>query len=144
MDVESIEELGGKLSNFLSHFSDCGSEEVQAHIQSYVEGQVSLIDRKNVEQIALHSGEAPRTLQDFLASYDWDHERMRNRIQQIVAKDHAHVHSVGIVDETSFSKKGDKTPGVQRQWCGAAGKTDNCTVTLSSLSVLPDVRAEFA
>ena len=71
-----------------------------------------------------------KSLQDFLASYDWDHERMRNRIQQIVANDHAHVHSVGIVDETSFSKKGDKTPGVQRQWCGAAGKTDNCTVTV--------------
>ena len=130
MDVESIEQLGPKLTDFLDHFSDCGSEDVRAHFRTYVEGQVSLIDRKNVEQLALHSGVVPRTLQDFLASYDWDHQRMRDRIQQVVAEDHAHANSIGIIDETSFSKKGDKTPGVQRQWCGAAGKTDNCFVTV--------------
>jgi SRSO17 transposase len=38
--------------------------------------------------------------------------------------------SVGIIDETATPKKGDKTPGVQRQWCGRLGKTDNCVVTV--------------
>jgi SRSO17 transposase len=33
-------------------------------------------------------------------------------------------------DETSDPKKGDKTPGVKRQWCGATGKVDNCVVTV--------------
>jgi len=130
MDVDSIKQLGPKLSEFLEYFSGCGSEEVQHHFRTYVEGQISLIDRKNVEQIALHSGEVPRTLQDFLASYDWDHELMRNRLQQVVAQDQGKANSIGIIDETSFAKKGDKTPGVQRQWCGAAGKTDNCFVTV--------------
>jgi len=37
---------------------------------------------------------------------------------------------VGIIDETSFAKQGEKTPGVQRQWCGHTGKTDNCIVTV--------------
>ena len=27
-------------------------------------------------------------------------------------------------------KKGDKTPGVKRQWCGTVGKTENCIVTV--------------
>ena len=27
-------------------------------------------------------------------------------------------------------KKGDKTPGVQRQWCGKVGKKENCLVTV--------------
>lgn len=130
MDVQSIMQLGPKLSQFLAQFSDCGSGEIQAHVRTYVSGQVSLIDRKNVEQIALHCGEVPRTLQEFLASYPWDHECMRNRIQQIVARDHATKNSIGIIDETSFAKKGDKTPGVQRQWCGESGKTDNCCVTV--------------
>ena len=130
MGVDSIEQLGTKLTDFLGEFSTCGSEEIQAHFRTYVEGQVSLIDRKNVEQLALHSGESPRTLQDFLARYDWDHELMRNRIQQVVSRDYSHPNSIGIVDETSFSKKGDKTPGVQRQWCGSSGKTDNCFVTV--------------
>jgi SRSO17 transposase len=34
------------------------------------------------------------------------------------------------VDETAVPKKGAKTPGVQRQWCGARGKIDNCVVTV--------------
>ena len=37
---------------------------------------------------------------------------------------------VGWVDETGVPKKGDKTPGVQRQYCGARGKVDNCIVTV--------------
>ena len=37
---------------------------------------------------------------------------------------------VGLIDETSVAKKGDKTPGVQRQYCGSRGKIDNCIVTV--------------
>src|SRR5207249_4439448 len=38
--------------------------------------------------------------------------------------------TVGVVDETGTVKKGTKTPGVQRQWCGERGKTENCVVTV--------------
>lgn len=130
MDVESIRELGAKQDAFLSRFSDCLSEGIQPHLRTYVSGQLSLIERKNVEQIADYAGAVPRTLQAFLASYKWDHERMRNRVQQIVASEHQDNNSVGIIDETSFAKKGNKTPGVQRQWCGSTGKTDNCFVSV--------------
>lgn len=130
MDVESISEMGPELEDFLAEFSECGNEVIHAHINSYVRGQAALIDRKNVEQIAVHSGANARTLQEFLANYDWDHESMRHRVQKIVARDHQQPNSIGIIDETSFSKKGKKTPGIQRQWCGETGKTDNCTVTV--------------
>src|ERR687893_562896 len=40
------------------------------------------------------------------------------------------VEPIAVNDETSDVKKGDKTPGVQRQWCGAVGKTENCIVTV--------------
>ena len=130
MDVECILKMGPELEDFLQEFSACCGSEIHSHVHTYVSGQVSLIDRKKVEQIALHSMTVPRTLQEFLASYQWDHERMRIRIQQIVARDQSQGNSVGIVDETSFAKKGDKTPGVQRQWCGESGKTDNCVVSV--------------
>src|SRR6185437_6901173 len=39
-------------------------------------------------------------------------------------------HTIGLIDETSDPKKGDKTPGVQKQWCGRLGKTENCMVTV--------------
>lgn len=31
-----------------------------------------------------------------------------------------------IIDETGFIKKGDKSAGVQRQYSGTAGRTENC------------------
>jgi hypothetical protein len=35
-----------------------------------------------------------------------------------------------VIDETSCLKKGDRTPGVQRQYLGCAGKVDNGIVTV--------------
>ena len=64
---------------------------------------------------------------------------MRDDIQRRIVRDHlpapgiapaGGVGTVGWVDETSVAKKGDKTPGVQRQHCGASGKIDNCIVTV--------------
>ncbi len=58
------------------------------------------------------------------------HHAVRNQLQQIVARDHVVPVRIGIIDETSFVKKGIKTPGVQRQHCGAVGKQENCIVTV--------------
>jgi len=38
--------------------------------------------------------------------------------------------TIGLIDETSVAKKGAETPGVQRQYCGALGKQENCIVTV--------------
>jgi SRSO17 transposase len=38
--------------------------------------------------------------------------------------------NVGLIDETSALKSGDKTPGVQRQYLGCVGKIDNGIVTV--------------
>jgi SRSO17 transposase len=38
--------------------------------------------------------------------------------------------TIGIVDETAQPKKGTKTPGVKRQWCGRLGKVESCVVTV--------------
>ena len=80
--------------------------------------------------MALAAGVAPRTLQEFLAHYCWDENRMRDKLQEIVIREHGGPNSIGIIDETSDVKKGDKTPGVQRQWCGTVGKQENCMVTV--------------
>jgi SRSO17 transposase len=106
------------------------SDDVAAHVRTYIEGQLTELGRKNVEQIALNAGIAPRTLQEFLASYEWDHAGMRDQIAKIVTGELFGKLNIGIIDETSFVKKGDKTPGVQRQHCGAIGKHENCNVTV--------------
>ena len=96
----------------------------------YVRGQLSDLPEKSVEPMALEAGVAPRTLQEFLSQLKWDEDRMRDRLQQDVAAEHAGPHAIGIIDETSDVKKGDKTPGVQKQWSGRLGKTENCVVTV--------------
>ena len=95
-----------------------------------VSGQLSDIPEKSVEPIAINAGVPPRTLPEFLSQHHGDHDLVRDRLQQIVRDEPAAPHPIGIFDETSDVKKGDKTPGVQRQWCGAVGKKENCTVTV--------------
>jgi SRSO17 transposase len=53
----------------------------------YVEGQLSELDKKNVEMIAKRAKVPVRTLQEFLSPLKWDHERMRDRVQEIVVAD---------------------------------------------------------
>ncbi|MCG3132202.1 MAG: IS701 family transposase ISRba4 [Phycisphaerae bacterium] len=60
----------------------------------------------------------------------WDEGAVRDRLQRRVAQQHAHPHGIGILDETSFAKKGNHTACVQRQHCGSRGKQDNCVVAV--------------
>ena len=54
----------------------------------------------------------------------------RRRVAEIVAAEHAHRETIGLIDETGWVKKGDKTPGVQRQYCGSVGKQENSIITV--------------
>jgi SRSO17 transposase len=131
MNITQIRKLKPRLRQFLKRFDDCfPRKDTRAHLPVYVSGQLSDISEKSVEPIALNAGVPVRTLQEFLSQHRWNHDRARDRLEEIVRDEHAGPHSIGIIDETSDLKKGDKTPGVQRQWCGAAGKKDNCIVTV--------------
>lgn len=129
MTLKQIAALGRKLSLFLSLFSDCFRRcEGRELLRVYVHGQLSSVHRKTAEAIALEFNTPPRTLQRFLESIKWDEERLRDRCQQIVAENHAHLDAIGCVDESGTTKSGRETVGVSRQWNGNRGKVDNCAV----------------
>ncbi|MGH8020656.1 MAG: IS701 family transposase [Opitutaceae bacterium] len=131
MDVDQIRSLKPMLTRYLHRFADCfARRDTRAHLPVYVGGQLSDLPAKSCEPIALAAEVAPRTLQEFLSQHQWDESRMRKRVQELVVREHAGRNSIGIIDETSDVKKGDKTPGVQRQWCGKVGKQENCLVTV--------------
>jgi SRSO17 transposase len=130
MDANELRSLRPELNRFLRRFDDCFDTASVGHLPVYVRGQLSDLDRKSVEPMAKRAGVAPRTLQEFLSLLAWDHAKMRDRLQHIVAAEHGGPNGVGLIDETSFVKKGNKTPGVQRQWCGHLGKVENCMVTV--------------
>jgi SRSO17 transposase len=131
MDVQQIRQLKPMLIQFLTQFDECFSrKDTRAHLAVYVAGQLSDLPQKSVEPIALKAGVPPRTLQEFLSQHRWDEDQIRDRLQEIVGTQYAGAQAIGLIDETSDVKKGDKTPGVKRQWCGAVGKKDNCIVTV--------------
>lgn len=131
MTKDQILSLGPALTQFVGEFADCfGRSEPRDHLRHYMRGQLSNLQRKSVEPIALFNDLSPRTLQEFLNTDVWDHDRARDRVQQIVARDHPDPKGIGIVDDSGHAKSGTKTPGVQRQYCGRLGKTANCVVTV--------------
>src|SRR3954468_11706692 len=131
MNVPELRRLKPRLASFLKRFDDCfHRKEPRAPLPTSTKGQLSDLPDKSVEPIAVKAGVAPRTLQEFLSQLRWDEDRMRDRLLEIVRTEHAGPHAIAILDETSFVKKGDKTPGVKRQWCGTLGKKENGTVTV--------------
>ena len=85
MDAQQIRKLGPSLNRFLDVFADCFErKDTRAHLGVYIRGQLSDLQEKSVEPIALSAGVAPRTLQEFLSQLKWDEDRMRDRLQQIV------------------------------------------------------------
>jgi len=132
MTAKQIHSLEKQLDDFLNKFSECfGRCEMRTHLSQYVRGQLAQLHRKTIESLAEHAHIPPRTLQQFLAQRrQWEHTQMCDCLQRIVASNHDHPHSIGLFDETSIPKKGNKTPGVQRQWCGYNGKVENCVTSV--------------
>jgi SRSO17 transposase len=127
--LKQIAGLGKKLVAFLVLFRDCfGRREPRELLRIYIQGQLSDLEHKTAEGIALSFGIAPRTLQRFLESIKWDEEKFHDRCQQMVAREHSHAEAIGVVDESGVGKSGDDTVGVKRQWNGNRGKVDNCVV----------------
>ncbi len=139
MDTREIAGLESELIDYLAEFDDCfGRSEPREHLRTYVSGQLSDLQRKSVEPIALAADVPPRTLQRFLEIVEWDGERLRDKLQHVVARDHASPDAIGIIDETGHPKKGTHTAGVKRQWCGNTGKVDNCVVSVHTGYVAGD------
>jgi len=129
MDADQIRSLQPALAGFAVAFRDCFKREATfEHFQRYLLGLQTELHRKSIEPIALAAGVAVRTLQEFLQFFKWDHARVNARMQQRVMDLHGSEQAIGVLDPSAHAKRGDKTPGVQRQWCGETGKTDNCVI----------------
>jgi SRSO17 transposase len=136
MTEQEITALGPAFVAYLRRFRGClGQDRTAGHFDTYCRGLLSDLPRKTVEPIALEAGTAVRTLQEFLVTARWDHDRTRDTLQRHLAGvlgglPADPLGTVGVVDETSCRKWGGHTPGVQRQYLGCVGKIDNGIVTV--------------
>lgn len=145
MDCEDAVDIRQNLDGFLGRLDDCmRTRPSGVHLRTYVSGQISELRRKSVEPIALEAGVNPRTLQEHLSVGQWDHDATERRVQEIVRDDHGSCEAIGVVDETGYPKKGNKTAGVKRQYCGQTGKIENCVVAVNLGYVAGDFHALIA
>ncbi|AWM35698.1 hypothetical protein GobsT_66180 [Gemmata obscuriglobus] len=136
MTEVQLEALGPALATFLegfrAHFRSAPTFE---HLRTYSRGLLSDLPRKTAEPVALAAGTPVRTLQEFLRDHRWDHVALGDDLHKRIARTLStqpgdETGTVGLIDETSALKKGDRTPGVARQYLGCVGKVDNGIVTV--------------
>src|SRR5579871_5172881 len=147
MTEQEIAALGPAFAAELRTYRHCFKQDRTAkHFDTYCRGLLADLPRKTVEPIALAAGTAVRTLQEFLVTAGWDHDAARDHLHRRLAAvadglPAGNLGTVGVIDETSCAKKGDKTPGVQRQYLGCVGKIDNGVVTVHVGLARGDFRA---
>lgn len=105
-----------------------GRAEPRARVREYVSGLVAGLERKNGWTLAEQAGEpSPDGMQRLLRRADWDVDGVRDDVRDYVV-DQLGAEGVLIVDDTGFLKKGTRSAGVQRQYSGTAGRTENCQI----------------
>jgi SRSO17 transposase len=117
--------LTGYLARYLRLF---GRKELREHARLAVEGRLSGLERKTSEPIAREADKPRRGLQRFVGAGEWDDEAVMAEVRVQVREELGDPSGVMVLDPSSFPKKGIESCGVQRQWCGRLGKTDNCQV----------------
>jgi SRSO17 transposase len=106
-----------------------GRAEPRARVREYLSGLVGGLERKNGWTLAERAGEvSPDGMQRLLRHADWDTREVRDDVRDYVAEHLGDPGGVLIADETGFIKKGTRSAGVQRQYSGTAGRTENCQI----------------
>ena len=127
---EDIDQFTDEFRGFHAQFADCFSrEEPRENFVQYMAGQMSQLDRKSIEPIAMNVENAKvRAMQHFISNVVWDEARIISRYHDMVVEDLGDTEGVLIFDESGFVKKGGDSAGVARQYCGNIGKVENCQV----------------
>src|SRR5579859_2666012 len=103
--------------------------EVRERSRAYLQALLDRVERKNGWQLAEAMGEAdPDGAQRLLYAAVWDADAVRDALQRFVAEAFGQPDGILVVDESGVPKKGEKSVGVAKQYCGALGKVEQCQV----------------
>jgi SRSO17 transposase len=129
LDPDDITKLADVLTEFHHQFSPCFQRcEQEKHGLGYISGLLSNIKSKSIEPIALELGKitSVRTTQLFMKNSPWKHEVMLDTHQKMIVPHLSSPQGMITIDPSEFPKKGTKSVGVARQYCGHLGKTESC------------------
>jgi SRSO17 transposase len=122
----SVDQFAGFLEPLVAQL---GRSERRAGAALYVQGLLLPGERKSVEPMAERLGTDSQKLQQFLTDSPWDEQEVWRAIRREVVPVLEPL-AAWIIDETGWLKQGCKSVGVAPQYCGAAGKTANCQVSV--------------
>jgi SRSO17 transposase len=129
---EVFEQVLPRLHTFMEPFvATLPGQAPRAHAQTYVQGLLSAVERKNVASIADHFGQERLGLQGFLGWGDWDDTPWRQELHQQVGAQWGQEDGVLVFEPSACPKSGQESVGVARQGCGRVGKGDNCQGAIS-------------
>jgi SRSO17 transposase len=153
MTTDELRAAAGALVHLHERFAPLfGRKEAQAQSRVYLNGLLLGQERKSAEPMALVFGQPDDdglgqnqvlALQRFLTASPWDYQDVQREIQAVFAEQLLPatgtwpLGTVGVLDSSSFPKKGTESVGVQRQYCGRLGKKDNCQVGVFLIGVTP-------
>lgn len=126
---ELIDGFLSRLETFVQPFSaSLGEPEQQRHTMEYLTGLVSKLERKTGEGIAYLLDQERQGIQKFIGQVPWEAPPLLKTLATQVGNDLGESDGVIVFDPSGFPKKGTKSVGVARQWCGRLGKVENCQV----------------
>jgi len=118
-----------ELTNFHHEFHSCFKRPEQERLGlAHITGLLSNLKVKSIEPMALEiiGEKSVRSMQRFMKTYRWNHQAMLQILQDMVVQSLGSPTGMITVDASEFPKKGKKSVGVARQYCGRLGKQDNC------------------
>ena len=98
-------------------------------------GLLSDLKRKTGEGIAYLHDQQRQGIQKCIGHVPWDHQPLFATLADQVGEQLGEPDAVLVFDPSGFPKKGVKSVGVARQWCGRLGKVDHCQVGVSMADV---------
>jgi SRSO17 transposase len=130
--------LDRELREYLESMTqEMGRPERRQAMSLYVTGLLLDGERKSIEPIAARLVDDVRQipamrqrLQQCVVTSPWSDAEMFGRVARKVQREMPGVEAL-VVDDTGFPKKGKHSVGVQRQYSGTLGRTDNCQVATS-------------
>ena len=107
-------------------------KEHRGHLLTQIKGRLSDLERKSNEPIALAFAgvDGVRTLAHFMSRDIWDDRGMLREYRQESGECLLEPDGMITGDGCDFPKKGKNSVGVQRQYCGRLGKTENCQASV--------------
>src|SRR3954453_6386951 len=105
--------------------------EQRQHTVEYIRGLLSKLEHKTGEAIAYLHDQERQGIQKFIGHVPWSHRPLLATLADQVGEQLGEPDAVIVFDPSAFAKKGVKSVGVARQWCGRLGKVDNCQVGVS-------------